>query len=56
MIDDATTVRRKAMANAIRDKLDELLSRQSWDGATVPDELAEAADKAAEAHERKGNA
>ena len=48
MTDDATTARRKAMAEAIRSKLAELFQRSEWVGSAVPDELAEAADVAAE--------
>lgn len=42
------TARRKAMAEAIRERMADLFRRSSWDAARVPDELAEAADNAAE--------
>lgn len=47
------TARRKAMAEAIRTKLAELFARPAWDAARVPDELAEAADVAAQECEGK---
>ena len=48
MTDDATTARRKAMAEAIKTKYQELYSRAAWPAGTVWDELSEAADVAAE--------
>ena len=50
--DDATTARRAAMAEAIRERMTDLFRRSSWDAARVPDELAEAADVAAEAQRK----
>ena len=54
MTDDATTARRAAMAEAIRERMTDLFRRSSWDALRVPDELAEAADVAAE-KQRKVN-
>jgi hypothetical protein len=47
--DDATTARRKAMAEAIRAKFDEIFARPDWPRLGPWDELSEAADVAAEA-------
>lgn len=49
MSSDATTARRKAMAEAIKAKYAEIYSRAAWPAETVWDDLAEVADVAAEA-------
>lgn len=48
MTDDATTARRKAMAEAIRAKFDEIFARPDWPRLGPWMELAEAADVAAQ--------
>jgi hypothetical protein len=53
MSDDATTARRKAMADAIKAKHAEIYSRAAWPAGTLWDELAEAADVAAEAQRKE---
>lgn len=47
-IDDATTARRKAMAEAIKAKHAKIRMRRGWDSSTYFHELAEAADVAAQ--------
>lgn len=45
---DATTARRKAIAEAIKAKHAEIFTRAAWPAGSFWDELAEAADVAAE--------
>lgn len=59
MIDEETTARRKAMAEAIRATDEEMLSRPKWPGRDRYLELATVADMAAQqisSTNKKGNA
>lgn len=47
-VDDATTARRKAMADAIKEKHAEIFTLAAWPAGSFWDELAEAADVAAQ--------